>query len=579
MFPTRSLPDERRATLRAAGFAALLLLAAVLPFELERPLLPLGPLVLTNVELLLAAVLALALVAGPAAGGPRLPRLWLLLGLWFIGAALLAAVLTPESRTNALKATLRTAEGLLLVAALLRLAPTARQGRAVAAALALGATAAVLLGLAEHVAGYDFPWLAVVRPMPTYAGPFLRLSGPFDYANQAAIYFEATLPLTFALTLEAARAGRRALAVGGAVAVLLQAQATLLTFSRAGFVTLLLVCAAVAAWLLLARRRRAGRAWAGLAALVAVVVAANWLLSPSFRLRLASDVDGEWYRTTLVAPAKLTLAAAETRPVEITLTNSGALTWQNGGSQPFVLAARWRTADGRGELASSPHWALPGPLAPGQSVTLSVPLRAPARGGEYHLIWDMRHEGVNWFDARGDSQTSTQVTVSGDAAGADADSDAAVVIAPLTFDAPLPGRRVLWAIAARLIADHPLTGIGLDNYRLTYGRYLTDDPLPETDLDRTVHSNNWYLETVVSVGIVGALPFFLWLATLLWAILGSLRRLPIAPLQIAAGAGLLAFVVHGLLDYFLLFNATALLFWMLAALWLLFDSAHAHRAG
>ena len=568
MLPTPSLPNQRRASLRAAGFAATLLLAVMLPFELERPLLPLGPLVLTNVEMLLAAVLALALVAGPVADGPRLPRLWLALGLWFIGAALLAAALTPESRANALKATLRTAEGLLLVVALLRLAPTEQRGRMVAAALALGATAAVLLGLAEQITGYDFPWLAVVRPMPTYAGPFLRLSGPFDYANQAAIYFEATLPLTFALTLEAARAGRRALAVAGAVAVLLQVQATLFTFSRAGFVTLLLVCAGAAAWLLLARNRRSGRTWAGLAALVAVVVAANWPLSPSFRLRLASDVDGEWYRATLVAPAALTLAAAETRSVKITLTNDGALTWQDGGSKPFVLAARWQTAGG-GELSPSPQWSLPGPVAPGQSITLSVLLRAPDRGGAYRLIWDMRHEGVNWFDARGDAQTSSQVTVVGNMSGAAAGSLATT--APLAFDAPLPGRGVLWAIAARLIAERPLTGIGLDNYRLTYGRYLTDDPQPETDLDRTVHSNNWYLETLVSVGIVGAIPFFLWLAALLWAILRSWRRPSVTPLPIAAGAGLLAFVVHGLLDYFLLFNATALLFWLLAALWLLFD--------
>jgi hypothetical protein len=572
MLPTHSLPDERRAALRAAGFAAVLLLAVMLPFELERPLLPVGPLVLTNVEVLLAAVLALALLAGPVAGGPRLPRLWLALGLWFIGAALLAAALTPESRANALKATLRTAEGLLLVVALLRLAPTTPRGRAVAVALSVGATAAVLLGLAEQLAGQDFPWLAVVRPMPTYAGPFLRLAGPFDYANQAAIYFEATLPLTFALTLEAVRDGRRAATGVGGVAVLLQVQATLFTFSRAGFVTLLLVCTGVAAWLLLARRRRLGRAWAGLAALVAVVVAANWLLSPSFRLRLSSDVDGEWYRATLVAPAELTLAAAETRPVEITLTNNGALTWQDGGRQPFVLAARWQTADG-GELSPPPQWTLPGPVAPGQSVTLSVPLRAPDRGGEYYLTWDMLHAGVNWFDARGDAQTGTRVIVVGDVPGADAAS--AVVTAPLAFDAPLPGRGVLWAIAVRLIAERPLTGIGLDNYRLTYGRYLTDDPQPQTDLDRTVHSNNWYLETLVSLGIVGALPFFLWLAALLWAILRALRRPNIAPLQIAAGAGLLAFVVHGLLDYFLLFNATALLFWLLAALWLLFDSPRA----
>ena len=569
MFPTLSLPDERHETLRAAGFAALLLLAALLPFELERPLLPLGPLVLTNVEVLLGAVLVVALVAGPVAGGPRLPGWWLALGIWFLAAALLAAALTPESRANALKATLRTAEGLLLVAAVLRLAPGRRRVRALALALAMGGTAAALLGLAEHVAGHDFGWLSAVRPAPTYAGPFLRLAGPFDYANQAAIFFEVTLPLTFALTLEAARAGRRAPAILGAAAVLLQAQATLFTFSRAGFATLLLVCAAVGAWLLLAGNRRVGRAWAGLAALVAVVVAANWLLSPSFRLRLASDVDAEWYRVALVAPGELTLAAGATRPVEIALTNTGALTWQNAGSKPFVLAARWQTADGRSELASLPQWALPGSVAPGQSITLSVPLRAPTRAGEYRLVWDMLHEGVNWFDARGDAPTGTRVVVTGDAAAGDATAPA--VTAPLTFDAPLPGRRVLWAIAARLIAERPLTGIGLDNYRLTYGRYLTDDPLPDTALDRTVHSNNWYLETLVSVGIAGALPFFLWLTALVWAVARALRRPTIDPLQIAVGAGLLAFIVHGLLDYFLLFNAAALLFWMIAAFWLVLD--------
>jgi hypothetical protein len=360
----------------------------MLPFELERPLLPLGPLVLTNVEVLLAAVLALALVAGPVTGGPRLPRLWLALALWFIGAALLAAALTPESRTNALKATLRTTEGLLLVVATLRLAPTMRHGRAVATALSLGATAAVLLGLAEHIAGYDFPWLAVVRPMPTYAGPFLRLAGPFDYANQAAIYFEATLPLTFALTLDAARAGRHARATAGGVAVLLQVQATLFTFSRAGFVTLLLVCAGTAAWLLLARNRRSGRVWAGLTALVAVVVVANWLISPSFRLRLASDVDGEWYRATVVAPAELTLAAAETRPIEITLTNRRRAHLA-GGRQP-TLRAGGALADGRRRRAV-PAAAM-GAARPGGPQSVGHALGAPARARpRRHVSADLGH--------------------------------------------------------------------------------------------------------------------------------------------------------------------------------------------
>ncbi|MBP8949957.1 MAG: O-antigen ligase family protein, partial [Candidatus Promineofilum sp.] len=184
------------------------------------------------------------------------------------------------------------------------------------------------------------------------------------------------------------------------------------------------------------------------------------------------------------------------------------------------------------------------------------------------LIWDMLHEGVNWFDARGDAQTSSRVVVVGSPAAAEVVEPA---VAPLTFDAPLPSRRVLWAIALQLIAEHPLLGIGLDNYRLTYSRYLTDDPLPGTALDQTIHSNNWYLETLVSVGMLGTVPFALWLLALLWSIIRLLRRPNIDALQVASAAGLLAFIIHGLLDYFLLFNATALLFWTTAALWLIFD--------
>jgi len=614
-----------RARFRNLGFVALLLLAFSLPFELETPWLRLGPLVLTNVEIVLAAVLALALLAGPprssasedadSASGlsaplpprspaPRIPRLWFILALWFILGMLLSAWLAPEFRGNALKATLRTVEGLLVVPALLWLAPTARRGRAVALALVAGGLLAALIGLAEHLAGYDFAWLSVLRPMPTYAGPFLRLSGSFDYANQAAIYIEATLPFLFALTLEAAAGAqpdrlRYALVAAGILGLLLYTQAAILTFSRAGFVTIILVIGFVATLGIFSRWRSGAGSqgsrtrnahsssapyplspspypllWAGLAAGIIALVAANWLLSPSFRLRLQSEVDTEWYRSQIDAPAELELRANERRMLPVTITNRGTLTWQPAGANPFLLGVRWQHADTGDELLAQPVWPLTEAVPPGAATTLQIPLRAPLEAGEYRLIWDMQHENVNWFDARGDVRTVTAVTVvdEPDPAGAsDGESLGTATAPPLQFDAPLPGRRELWAIALRLISEHPLTGIGLDNYRLTYSRYRPDDPLPGTALDQTVHSNNWYLETLVSLGVVGALPFLIWLIVLVWGIIRSLRHSHVTPMQIAAGAGLLTFVVHGLLDYFLLFNATATLFWMIAALWLLFD--------
>ncbi len=568
-----------RSYARQAGFIALLILALTLPFELETPWLRLGPLVLTNVELVAAAVLALALLAGPAASGPELPRMWLFLAVWFIVGMALAAWLAPGNQLNAFKATIRTIQGILLVSAVLRLAPNARQGKWVVLALLTGGFVAAIIGLTEHVVGYDFPWLTIFRREATYAGPFLRLSGSFDYANQAAMFLEATLPFLFALLIAAVRSRRWVAAGVGLIALIAYIQALILTFSRAGFMSLLLACVLVA--LLLFWRRRDWRpalVWAGLAAGVAGLVAANWLVSPIFRLRLQSDVDSEWYRSEIVVPAELSLEAGSMQEIDVVITNRGALPWQPDGPKPFLLGARWQTADGRSELAEHSLWPLARPVSPGETQTLVATVEAPWESGAYRLVWDMLHKDVNWFDARGDAQTITRVTVLANADPVEGQNEAVAPLAlaePTVFDAPLPGRRVLWTIAGQLIRDHPLTGIGLDNYRLTYSYYVTDDPMPGTALDQTVHSNNWYLETLVSVGLVGTAPFLLWIAHLIWTINKRLNNPRPAPLQIAAGVGILIFFIHGLLDYFLLFNATALLFWIITALWLIFTHDNA----
>lgn len=573
MFPR--LLDRIRPQARTAGFAGLVVLSLTLPFELEAPLLSLGPLVFTNVELVLVLVLILTALAGPLPENPRLPRVWILLFTGFLIGMVIAVWQAPEFQANAAKATLRTVQGVLLIPAVLWLAPTKRHGTIIVLALLSGGLAAASIGLAEHLAGYDFPWLNIFRREATYAGPFLRLSGPIDYANQAAMYFEATLPFLFALTCSAFHTKKWVWAALGLAALLVYAQALILTFSRAGFVSLISACVFVAALLYWRPDgRRLAWLWAGLAVGIMGLVVVNWAASPYFRLRLQSNVDTEWYRSEIIIPAEFSLVAGEIRNTEVRITNRGSLTWQATGSKPFFLGARWQTEDGRSELADGPLWPLPRTIPPGESLTLDVPLQAPETSGSYRLIWDMLHQDVNWFDARGDEQTVTLVTVSKDNTKPEGDFDKQSqedMTDPILFDAPLPGRRVLWAIAGQLIRDHPLTGIGLDNFRLTYSRYVTNDPMPGTPLDQTVHSNNWYLETLVSVGLIGTLPFSLWIVHLIFSIIKSLRKRHLTPLQIAAGAGIIIFIIHGLLDYFLLFNATALLFWIMTALWLVFN--------
>jgi O-antigen ligase len=149
---------------------------------------------------------------------------------------------------------------------------------------------------------------------------------------------------------------------------------------------------------------------------------------------------------------------------------------------------------------------------------------------------------------------------------------------------------------------HPLLGVGPDNFRHYYGAELGLEAW-----DERVQANNMYLEVLADLGVLG-------LAAFAWVVVGPLRgawhaarggeldvhsgtsraprELTGAP-ALAGGAGLhqataatdcqaaaylalgvglsiVAFLVHGLLDAFLVFNPTVWLFWLLlgfASVW------------
>ena len=557
--------------LHRLSLLSLILLALLLPFELESPWLHLGPLVLTNVELALWLVLGLTFLFWWRSGRqvPPIPRAWRWLGFLFLFSLFLAAALAPDFQGNALKAALRTAAGLALALAVAVRVNGARERRWLALGLVGGGMLAAMLGLMEIAAGVDFVWLNRFRPGPTVAGPFLRLSGPFDYANQAAMFIEGTLPLLLALGWQVWRRGRRSLALLAAGALVLYAQAAIFTFSRASFATLLLVNLALALWLWRGQSRRNALLFGGAALLLATLVAGNLLLNSVFRLRLSGEGDSEWYHARFQVPAELQFKAGEERVVTVTVTNETVFTWYSAGSTPINLAARWVQPESGRQLAQHPRWPLAHPVPPGESITLLVPLRAPRTGGQYHLLWDMVQENVIWFSTKTGQETSSAVTVVGNARDLNGEEAAAGAEGVESFEAawgepvPVPGRRTLWAAALALWREHPWMGVGLDNFRLMYGR-----PLAYPAWNTTVHTNNWYLEMVVSLGLLGSLPFLLWLALLAVDMAQTTSRPGVTVWHLAIAAGLLAYLIHGLLDYFLLFNATGLLFWMLVGCWL-----------
>ena len=104
-------------------------------------------------------------------------------------------------------------------------------------------------------------------------------------------------------------------------------------------------------------------------------------------------------------------------------------------------------------------------------------------------------------------------------------------------------RASLWRAALEMFKAHPF-GVGPDNYRLQYGKYLG-----ARRWDTHVYSNNLYLEILTGSGILGLAAFALMLATLRW-------RLEAGPLILAV------FLVHGIVDVFLMTTPIYFAFWI-----------------
>jgi O-antigen ligase len=133
---------------------------------------------------------------------------------------------------------------------------------------------------------------------------------------------------------------------------------------------------------------------------------------------------------------------------------------------------------------------------------------------------------------------------------------------------------VLWRAALRMFAAHPITGVGPDNFRLTYGQYAGI-----ANADPRVHSNNMYLEVIAGTGALGGVAF-LWLA---WRAVGRMLAL-CRHGDAAMGAGIaaagFAIAAHGIVDAFLGFTATYVLIAITLGLVVrssTMGEAHAHR--
>jgi hypothetical protein len=556
-------------------YPVVLLLALVLPFEAIRPVLVTQWGSLSDEKVVLLAAVAAWLLLGRRA----LPSDWewraLLPSVALLAVAVLSALLAPAFGDDALRFVWRLAAGGFALLLMVRLArEDSRDSRVVSLAqartrldgvlwaLVLGAGASALLGLGEAL-GWSVlqPLLQAFKVAPTRVGGELRVSASFQYATIAAMYFEMVAPL--AIVLAARARSQRVALLAMSVGVLCTAN-VVLSLTRAGMLTLAIVFGVlfVAGWRRAEWRRLLGPTAISAAVLIGGVVVL-FVRNPVFDMRLVTESDAEWYGAAYSAPARLELGSGQQVRVGLDVRNEGRIAWSTAEQHPFALGYRWLTADGTSVLDVAPgEVPLPSDVAPGETLHLEPLIQVPnLPAGAYRIDWGMLQRDVVQFYERGWADAQTQVQV---------DQPAGSESKPLAMPATVPrdddeapwvvGRLDLWAAAVRLIEAHPLLGVGPDNFRHLYGAELGLDTW-----DERVQANNVYLEMLVDVGVVGLLAF-VWLFVAPIRVLVARLRVDTGPnsyVLLGAGLGVLAFLVHGLLDSFLAFTPTGVLVWML----------------
>src|SRR5438105_490782 len=118
----------------------------------------------------------------------------------------------------------------------------------------------------------------------------------------------------------------------------------------------------------------------------------------------------------------------------------------------------------------------------------------------------------------------------------------------------------LWLSSLEMLRDHPLLGIGLDNFAYLYQQvYLRQGAAAEPNLS---HPHNWLLQFWLDLGLLG-LVAFVWL---LWRFAREASTAKRSWLVAGAVGAMVDLLVHGLIDnsYFLV--DLAFVFWLTLAL-------------
>jgi hypothetical protein len=292
----------------------------------------------------------------------------------------------------------------------------------------------------------------------------------------------------------------------------------------------------------------------GVAAYVALVPVTPYLsdrvYGPSRRNPLGTDYTTPWN--------KLQQQPDTDDVVPLRIRNIGITRWPAQGASRVAVASRWwnmeteRFFRGKEPVVT----ALPHDVGRGESVELEAAIRTPEQPGHYVLLVELFSRDFDWFSQTGLYPAMLEADIRPSVPRKTGQTDLSRFYDPkkaqkATDEQPRGetltasvSRSALWRAALKMFADHPF-GVGPDNYRLQYGKYLG-----ASSWNTQVYSNNMYLELLAGSGFLGLAAFGLMLLTVQWR-------------AGAVSIALAVFLIHGLVDVFLMTTPIYFCFWML----------------
>lgn len=557
------VPLDIRSRLVLAGACLTVLFTA---FEVKTPVFSLGPLSFTTSKIAAGIFIILSLVyATTNLSWYRSRRVLDLAVLLFI-ASNFVSVLAAEDKPSAFKFSLRMVSAALVYLAVSRLPARSRAHLWIAGCVAVTLAIVTVIGLLENFIPF-IQWTEILEPLQegvTTFGTFynVRIAATQPFPTVLSMFLELALPLALAFGFwlaerEADRRRRRwieAAMVALLAAVML---VQVVTFTRTALVStpVSFLAGAGLAYVFGYGRRIWGYLLLGLGLLVMTVG-----LLTLFSNKMATRLDvaeqerhyGVEYKLLSISPD---ISLGQSGTANIHIRNTGSINWEPTGNDEVLMGYRWLMYPDMQEynLDSDARLTVPSvPISvpPGGEADMQISFTNPRENGKYVLVFDLVKVHVSWFSSAGPPPLIVPLEfIDGKALplaiSENADSFKAGEPVLVT-----PSRSQLWRAGLKTWEANPILGVGPDQFRDRYTSYI-----PELPRDERVRTHNIFLEAMANTGLVGlAVMVFLLVRTItvqFQLVRNRSQAVDARLVSLALLMASIAYVVHGVLDYFL----------------------------